>query len=203
MNLLYINPINNQQEVLTLNYPNVDYMYYSFVKSYSNDDDLIKILNTLLKELDCTRVYDNGFRFLTVYPMYSMVLSDFYYYLVKLNNQFVYNQFIDRVVAQHINNIVYEHNNPIVRDIKERPNPKDKRKTPPNKFFKSSEKDMFTGEVKYIYNNPKTGEEIISSDGNLLDELNAKKTKVKKTSPKKTKVEKLDMSNITFNFNIK
>ena len=45
MNLLYINPINNQQEVLTLNYPNVDYMYYSFVKSYSNDDDLIKILN--------------------------------------------------------------------------------------------------------------------------------------------------------------
>ena len=48
MNVLYINPINNQQEVLTLNYPNVDYMYYSFVKSYSNDDDLIKILNTLL-----------------------------------------------------------------------------------------------------------------------------------------------------------
>ena len=62
---------------------------------------------------------------------------------------------------------------------------------------------MFTGEVKYIYNNPKTGEEIISSDGNLLDELNAKKTKVKKASHKKTKVEKLDMSNITFNFNIK
>nr|DAQ38055.1 MAG TPA: hypothetical protein [Crassvirales sp.] len=29
------------------------------------------------------------------------------------------------------------------------------------------------------------------------------KTKIKKASPKKTKVEKLDMSNITFNFNIK
>ena len=150
-------------------------MYYSFVKSYSNDDDLIKILNTLLKELDCTRIYDNGFRFLTVYPMYSMVLSDFYYYLVKLNNQFVYNQFIDRVIAQHIDNIVYEIeiSSPVIK------------------------------KVKYIYNNPKTGEEIISNDGNLLDELNAKKTKIKKTNPKKTKVEKLDMSNITFNFNIK
>ena len=38
---------------------------------------------------------------------------------------------------------------------------------------------MFTGQIIYVYTNLKTGETIKSTDGNKLDELNAKK-KVKR-----------------------
>ncbi len=198
MNLIYINPINNQQEVLEVNYPNVDYVYYMLTKNYNNDIDIIKILNSILKELDCTKEYDGGFRFMTTTIMYKMVLSDYCYYIVKLNNQFIYNEYIDKIIKRHIDNIVYEHKHPIIKDVVEKKNTKTKKKIIPNKFFRSSEVDMFTGKVKYIYNNPKTGEEIISDKDNLLNELNKKKTKVKKV--KDTKV---NINNITFNFNIK
>ena len=48
-------------------------------------------------------------------------------------------------------------------------------KAKPNKFVRQVTKDMFTGQIIYVYTNLKTGETIKSTDGNKLDELNAKK----------------------------
>lgn len=44
-----------------------------------------------------------------------------------------------------------------------------------NKYIKCSTKDIFTNEVTYCYINTETGEEINSSDPDLLNKLNNSK----------------------------
>ena len=54
---------------------------------------------------------------------------------------------------------------------------------------------MFTGKTNYIYSNLKTGEEIISDNPNLLEELN-------KSKEKKNKVTKVLSLPIGFSFKL-
>lgn len=197
--LKYVNPINNQQENLNLDYPTIDYMTFKRINDYNSDFDLIKILNNILKDLDCTIEYDCGRTMVTTYPIYSMTLSEYYFYLSRLTNQFVYNKYIDKVIKRHIDNLIFEYENPYIPPIKKKKSTIKKKKLPPNKFVKYVTNDLFTNEEKYIYINHRTNQEIKSTNPNMLDELNAPKKKERKKSIKIKQVG-VPMSAMTFNF---
>ena len=124
-----------------------------------------------------------------------MSLITGYFYVNKITNQFIYNEYIDKLIKRHIDNIVFEHDNPYIVNTK--PNKK-KKKSPPNKFVKYTTKDMFTNKSKYVYCNYKTDEQIESDNPDLLDKLNSKINKRKQNN--KRKQIGVPLSAMTFNF---
>lgn len=201
LKLMFINPIINQQEYLELRYPYIDYCKFKSTREYKNGDiDLIFILNEILKRLDCTIEYSCGRSMMIAYPIYSMTLSEYYFYLSRITNQFIYNEYIDKVIKRHIDNIIFEYENPYINIINKKKSSTKKNKLPPNKFVKYITRDLFTNEEKYIYFNPRTKQEIESTNPNMLDELNTPKKKEHKKSIKIKKVG-VPMSAMTFSFN--
>lgn len=195
MKLNYVNPITDDTNCLEVQYPIIDYGKFKRLHEYNSDNDLIKILDNILKDLDCTKEY-NGVRFRTTsYPIYSMFLSDYYFYVNKITNQFIYNKYIDKLIKRHIDNIIFEHDNPYIVNTKTN---KKKKKSPPNKFVKYTTKDMFTNKSKYIYCNYKTDEQVESDNPNLLDKLNSKISKRKQNN--KRKQIGVPLNAMTFNF---
>ena len=193
--LNYVNPITDEINYLEIQYPIIDYGKFKRLHEYNNDSDLIKILDNILKDLDCTKEY-NGIRFrTTTYPIYSMFLYDYYFYVNKITNQFIYNEYIDKLIKRHINNIVFEHDNPYIVNTKSN---KKKKKSPPNKFVKYTTKDMFTNKSKYVYCNYKTDEQVESDNPDLLDKLNSKSNKRKQNN--KRKQIGVPLNAMTFNF---
>lgn len=195
LKLNYVNPITNRINCLEVQYPIIDCGKFKRLHDYNNDNDLIKILDNILKDLDCTKEY-NGVRFrTTTYPIYSMFLSDYYFYINKITNQFIYNKYIDKLIKRHIDNIVFEYNNPYIVNTKSN---KKKKKSPPNKFVKYTTKDMFTNKPKYVYCNYKTDEQVESDNPDLLDKLNSKISKRKQNN--KRKQIGVPLNAMTFNF---
>ena len=87
---MFVNPITNQQEYLELKYPNVDYFKFKSTNEYNNGDtDLISILDEILKRLDCTIEYNCGRSMMVAYHIYSITLSEYYFYLSRITNQFI------------------------------------------------------------------------------------------------------------------
>lgn len=197
--LNYVNPINNQEEILNIEYPRVDYMSFRSTKEYNNDSDLIVILDGIIKELDCTIKYDYGRPKVTTFPIYNMTLSEYYFYLSRITNQFIYNNYINKVIKRHIDNLVFEYEDPYVPPVSKKKSTTKKKKLSPNKFFKQVTHDLFTGKEKYIYTNPRTKKEIMSNNPNMLDELNASKKKERKKSIK-IKQTNVPISAMTFSF---
>ena len=193
--LNYVNPITDEINYLEVQYPIIDYGKFKRLHKYNSDSDLIKILDNILKDLDCTKEY-NGVRFRTTsYPVYSMFLSDYYFYVNKITNQFIYNEYIDKLIKRHIDNIVFEYDNPYIVNTKSN---KKKKKSPPNKFVKYTTKDMFTNKSKYVYCNYKTDEQVESDNPDLLDKLNSKISKRKQNN--KRKQIGVPLNAMTFNF---
>lgn len=197
MKLIYVNPIINASEELNINYPNIDYVYFRQIKPYKNDADLVNILNDIISILDCSIIYSSGRLINTNNFIYKSKLSDYYFYLTKLNNQFIYNEYIDKLIDIHIKNIIFEYNNPIQSKTKNKTKTKKTKEKLVNKYNKIVTRDLFTNEKIYIYENPKTGDKFESKDPTLLDSLNNK--------PKKEKVKqnKVVSCNINFKFKIK
>lgn len=183
---------------LTLVYPDIDYGYYKNIKNYYNDYDLCNILDNMIFDLDCTREISCGRILMTHYPMYQMKLNNYYFYLVKLQNQILYNKYLDKVIDRHIDNLIFEYYNPLKQTITKASTKIKKKNTKPNKFIKQVTNDLYTGEEIYIYENLKTGEMIESKNPNLLEELNSSKKKEKSI---KVKTKPVSLDNITFSFN--
>lgn len=182
----------NNKDILKIEYPDINYNTWKRTKEYNNDYDLCKILDSFLKDIDCTREF-NGCRLcMTTYPIYKMIMSKYYYYLIKINNQFIYNKYLDKLINLHNYNIIYEYTNPI--NIKNKIEKKNK-KQPPNKYYKYITHDLFTNEEIYLYINPKTNHEVRSTNPNLLEELNSPKKKIKQT-----KIDSIPLSAMTFSF---
>ena len=190
LQLEFVNPINSQLTCLNIRYPIIDYCTFKMIKEYSNDTDLIKILDSFLEDLDCTIEYDCGRPRMTSYPIYDIILSRYYFYLIKINNQFVYNDYVNKLIDRHIKNIIFEYENPYIRKAT-------KRKRKVNKFVKYETYDLFTNEKKYIYHNEYTNKEIESTNPNLLEELNSPKKKEHKKVIK-TKTKGVPISAMTF-----
>lgn len=197
--LMYVSPINNQQEELKLEYPSIDYMKFKSIYEYNNDFDLINILDKILKKLDCTIEYSCGRTCVTTFPIYNMTLSEYYFYLIRINNQFIYNNYIDKLIKRHIDNLIFEYEHPYIPPTNKKKVTSKKKKLPPNQFFKQVTHDLFTNKETYIYTNPRTKEEINSDNPNLLDELNAPKKRERKSSIK-IKRGGVPISAMTFSF---
>ena len=110
----------------------------------------------------------------------------------RAENILIQNDYITKIIDFHKNNIIIEATR--YNNLKKPETKKSKGKSKPNKFVRQVTKDIFTGETVYVYTNLKTGETIKSTDGNKLDELNAKK------KAKKEKTSYVPMSAMTFKF---
>lgn len=196
--ITYNNPITNNEESLVVD---VDSLYYDYA-TFTNDlailyiGDIYKELNSILTDLDCTRIFKSGRPMMIQYSQYKINIIKFIKLLNKIPGYSIYNEYIDKLINRHIENIKFEFNNPVIK--KKTTNSK-KQKSKPNKWIKAITNDIFTGEERYIYENLKTGEIITSGNPNLLKELNNKKEK-------KTKLDKivpqtdLSLNYVSFSF---
>ena len=194
--LNYVNPINNQDCELSINILEIDYFKFKRIEDFNDDADLCKTLDNILTKIDCTKETNYGRVCTTNCFMYNDSLSEYYFYLLKIRNQLIYNTYVDKVIKRHTDNVIYEYNISVDTAIVKSKPIKTKKKSIPNKFVKRVSIDMFTGEEICYYTNLKTNEEIRSTNPNLLDELNAPKKKVKK------KEIGVPISAMTFNFNL-
>lgn len=171
--LNFHNPIKNEDDVLNIYYREITPFIFKRIKDVKTDDDIIKILNDLLyTDLNVAKekvAYD------TKSFTYDNKLSIYYFYLIKLNNQITYNNYIDKLIKVHINNLEYEANNAHIKQniiIKHKRN-----KNVKNKYIKHITKDLITNKTMYHYGNERLGKEIISDNPNLNDILNNKSTR--------------------------
>ena len=191
-----VNPITYNEDTieLKLEYPIIEYYNWKRLIDYKNDEDICKILDNKLQNLDCTKKY-NGKLIRTINDgIYSIVLNEYFYYLVKLTNQFIYNKYFDKLINNHINNVIFNIKESINNDNTKVKYKKNNKIKIPNKFIKYTSRDLFNQKDTYIYENPKTGEKIFSDNPNLLDELNNKSKK------KKDKSNVVSMNNLFFDF---
>ena len=188
----YYDYIVNNYNILKLEYPNVDYEFWKRTKEFKNDIDLCKILDDILKNIDCRKEFNGCRMCMTTYPMYKIIISKYYYYLIKINNQELYNKYLDKLINLHNINVIFEYCNPIKKETKKI---KTKSKLPPNKYYRYLTHDLFTNEEIYLYINPRTNHEVRSNNPNLLEELNSKKKKVKQT-----KIASIPLTAMTFSF---
>ena len=190
--------VNDDKSInVEINIPNIEYFDWQRLNNCLTDEDIVFVLEDYLTKLDCTIEYSSGRPMMTTYPMYQNYKDIYYYYLLKIKNQYLYNLYLDKLCQKEYNNIVFELEYPY-RVKQEKTKTKSKvKKTIPNKFIKAITKDLFTGEEIYVYENLKTGEIIKRKNPNLLDELNAPKKKEKK---QRTKVAAVSFEAMTFSF---
>ena len=187
--LMFHNPIFNNEDYLVFEESVIDYCNWRNIKDTKTDNDICEILNLLLIYLDCSRMLSGMPINRTTNIRYKDELGEYWYYLLKFNNQLLYNKYFDKLIDLHTKNIIVEHSR-----IKEDKPKVTKTKKPKveNKYFRYTTKDMFTNEEVFVYRNPKTGDEITSTNPDLLEELNKPKEKVRKRA--------VDVSFMTFSF---
>lgn len=195
MTVKWINPLILTEDILNIERPEVEASYWYRVKDCRTDNDVTNALEDILKRLDCTREYDCGRPMMTTFINYNIAMSDYYYYLLKLNNQILYNYYVDKLINRHIDNIIFEYSHPYVPKQVNKKKRNSKKRTIPNKFIKQESINMFTGKHTYFYTNPKTGEQFETDNPDFLKELKQRKKKEK--APKCGAV---PISSMTFNF---
>lgn len=177
--------------------PYVDYYYWISSVNCKNDNDIKNTLDDILNNLDCKRIYNCGRPMMTTYPIYLKLISDYVYYLLKFENQILYNEYHKKLEDFHNCNVEFENLNPIeTKPIRTPRSCKDRKKIPPNIFVRKQSTDLFTGEVVYFYENLRTKECIKSTNPDLLDELN----KIKKKDKSKDKSIGVPITSMTFSF---
>lgn len=199
--ITYNNPISNNEEDLIIDIDSPRYDYADFINNLAllYIGDIYKELNSILADLDCTRIFKSGRPMMIEYSQYKINIAKFLKLLYKIPGYSIYNEYIDKLINRHIENILFEFNNPIV---KKKPTNSKKQKAKPNKWIKAVTNDIFTGEERYIYENLKTGEIITSGNPDLLETLNAKKEKKTKEVKVKEQVD-TSLKYVTFSFNKK
>lgn len=195
--------ISNEDIIYNHQLLNFEYLDWSIFNS-----DLAKYgdnyIYEIFKELDCDRYTKSGQQLMSVsHYEYPILLTKAIRLLDKIHNYTVYNSLFDTLCNLHSNNCrTCEYFNQRIKEIEEIKKQKKVRKPKvKDEFVKSISTDLFTGEPKYIYSNLKTGEEIISDNPDLLEELNKPKEKKRnvRVSPQVVSLP----SGFTFKFNKK
>ena len=192
----FFNPITETKDSLKVDYPKLnDFQWRTVIRELSNNT-IEYIIKDLLIRVDCTKEYPSGRPMMTHFTMYKNYLDEIYMYLCKIDDYHLYNRMIDLIIKTHIDNLIFEHENPYVNKKVATKSKRVSKKNIPNIFTRQETKDLFTNEVIYIYENLHTKEVIKSKNPNLLEELNAPKKKVR------TKKEKggVPMNLMTFSF---
>lgn len=193
----FTNPITNQNDYLEVELKDNDYSKWRSYNQEGQYDCIDSILNHYLYELDCTKEYKSGRPMMTNFPIYKIRLSDYLFWLLKIENAIQYNINLDNLIQRHINNLIFEHEHPYVKPIsKKKTSTKKKSKLG---WMRQITKDMFDNRTIYVYQNISTGEMIRSYNPDMLEELNKPKKKERTKSPKK----EIDFSNFYFEFDKK
>ena len=183
---------------LNIKYPDVTYSYWKGLTPYEDDVDLMYILADLLVSLDVSVEFSGQRLLYTTNMMYEHYVSSYYYYMLHIEDQELYNNCFDKLLEQHIINIQFELDNPIIPKTPKQAKTRKGKPKLEDKFVRQVTVDMFTNKETYIYSNAKTGEIINSDDPDKLKELNAKP--VRQTKVKQTKSNVVSMDAMTFSF---
>ena len=143
-------------------------------------------INEIFKELNCDRYNKYGQQLISINDYeYQLLLNNAIRILDKLNDCISYNFLFFSLVSIHENNIrVCEEysTRPKETEIHKTNRKSNKKSKVKDEYLRSVSTDLFTGQPKYIYSNLKTGDEIISDNPDLLEELNKPKEKKKKAT---------------------
>ena len=141
-------------------------------------------INEIFKELNCDRYNKYGQQLISINDYeYQLLLNNAIRVLDKLDDYLSYNSLFCNLICIHKNNVQ------ICEEYSARPKETETHKTNrkstkkpkvKDEYLRSVSTDLFTGQPKYIYSNLKTGDEIISDNPDLLEELNKPKEKKKK-----------------------
>ena len=141
-------------------------------------------INEIFKELNCDKYNKYGQQLISVDTYeYQLLLNNAIRFLDKLNDCLYYNVLFCNLVNIHETNIqVCKEYSARLEETKIHKTNRKSNKKPKVKdeYLRSVSTDLFTGQPKYIYSNLKTGDEIISDNPDLLEELNKPKEKKKK-----------------------
>ena len=143
-------------------------------------------INEIFKELNCDRYNKYGQQLISINDYeYQLLLNNAIRILDKLNDYLSYNSLFYSLIRIHKNNIrVCEEYSIRLKEAEVHKTNRKSNKKPKVKdeYVRSVSTDLFTGQPKYIYSNLKTGDEIISDNPDLLEELNKPKEKKKKAT---------------------
>ena len=164
------------------NYSYLEWNRYCYELDKYGDNYIYEIF----KELNCDRYNKYGQQLISVNDYeYQLLLNNAIRILDKLNDCISYNFLFFSLVSIHENNIriCQEYSTrPKETEIHKTNRKSNKKPKVKDEYLRSVSTDLFTGEPKYIYSNLKTGDEIISDNPDLLEELNKPKEKKKKAT---------------------
>lgn len=172
--LEFTNPLTNNTDLIIL--PPFAGRFDADVSYYNNLD---KILN----DIDLRIVNYRTSEFLGSYP-YNRKLQIYNYWLSQLlpDNPAKYNEYIDKLIEVHSNNIIEADRKRKLEIANVKKCTKKKQPKPANIYVKQKSVNIFTGETEYIYTNLRTNHIVHSSNPDLLETLNVKQVKEKKTN---------------------
>lgn len=143
-------------------------------------------INEIFKDLNCDRYNKYGQQLISINDYeYQLLLNNAIRVFDKLNDCLSYNSLFFNLISIHKNNVqVCEEYSTRLKETEIHKTNRKSTKKPKVKdeYLRSVSTDLFTGEPKYIYSNLKTGDEIISDNPDLLEELNKPKEKKKKAT---------------------
>ena len=162
------------------NYSYLEWNRYCYELDKYGDNYIYEIF----KELNCDRYNKYGQQLISINDYeYQLLLNNAIRVLDKLNDYLSYNRLFHNLICIHENNIqICEEYSTRLKETEIHKTNRKSTKKPKVKdeYLRSVSTDLFTGNPKYIYSNLKTGDEIISDNPDLLEELNKPKEKKKK-----------------------
>ena len=164
------------------NYSYLEWNRYCYELDKYGDNYIYEIF----KELNCDRYNKYGQQLISINDYeYQLLLNNAIRVLDKLNDYLSYNSLFCNLICIHKNNVqICEEYSAKPKETETHKTNRKSNKKPKVKdeYLRSVSTDLFTGEPKYIYSNLKTGDEIISDNPDLLEELNKPKEKKKKAT---------------------
>lgn len=164
------------------NYSYLEWNRYCYELDKYGDNYIYEIF----KELNCDRYNKYGQQLISINDYeYQLLLNNAIRVLDKLDDYLSYNILFCNLIRIHKNNVqVCEEYSARLKETEIHKTNRKSNKKPKVKdeYLRSVSTDLFTGQPKYIYSNLKTGDEIISDNPDLLEELNKPKEKKKKAT---------------------
>ena len=184
------------------NHQIINYKYLDWIKYISGFEKYtpVEYFYQIIKELDCSKINKKGQQLMSInHYEYPLLINNAIKVLDRILDYRLYNDLFLYLISCHERNLEickeYDEEQRNKQTIK---NPKTRAKKTKIKdeYLKSISTDLFSGKTNYIYSNLKTGDEIISDNPDLLEELN-------KSKEKKKKVTKVLSLPIGFSFKLK
>lgn len=177
--------ITNEDIIYNHNLFNYSYLEWNRY-CYELDKYGDNYINEIFKDLNCDRYNKYGQQLISINDYeYQLLLNNAIRFLDKLNDCLYYNVLFHNLINIHEANvqICKEYSAKLEETKIHKTNRKSNKKPKvKDEYLRSVSTDLFTGQPKYIYSNLKTGDEIISDNPDLLEELNKPKEKKKKAT---------------------